>query len=42
MSEEEKIIEGINKIVDIAENILEFNREQKWGGLKNTNTKPNL
>ena len=29
MSEEEKIIEGINKIVDIAENILEFNREQK-------------
>ena len=34
MSEEEKIIEGTNKIVDIAENILEFNREQKGGGLK--------
>ena len=34
MSEEEKIIEGTNKIVDIAENILEFNREQKGRGLK--------
>ena len=34
MSEEEKRIEGINKIEDIVENIIEFNRQQQRQGLK--------
>ena len=34
MSEEEKEIENLNEIVDIVENILEFNRQQQGKGLK--------
>ena len=34
MSEEEKRIEGINKIEHIVENIIEFNRQQQRQGLK--------
>ena len=34
MSEEEKETKNPNKIVDIAENILEFNRQQQGQGLK--------
>ena len=34
MSEQEKRIEGINKIGDIVENIIEFNRQQQREGLK--------
>ena len=34
MSEEEKKIEKPNEIVDIVENILEFNRQQQGHGLK--------
>ena len=34
MSEEEKEIENLNEIVDIVENILEFNRKQQGKGLK--------
>ena len=41
MSEVEKEIENPNEIIDIVENILEFNRQQEGQGLKNTNTKPN-
>ena len=29
MSEEEKEIENLNEIIDIVENILEFNRQQE-------------
>ena len=41
MSEKEKEIKNSNEIIDIVENILEFNRQQEGQGLKNTNTKPN-
>ena len=34
MSEEEKKFEKPNEIVDIGENILEFNRQQQGQGLK--------
>ena len=34
MSEQEKKIENPNEIVDIVENILEFNRQQQGQGLK--------
>ena len=34
MNEEEKEIENLNEIVDIVENILEFNRQQQGKGLK--------
>ena len=30
MSEEEKEIENLNEIIDLVENILEFNRQQEW------------
>ena len=35
MSEEEKETENPNEIIDIAENILDFNRQQQGQGLKN-------
>ena len=34
ISEQEKEAENTNEIVDIAENILEFNRQQQGQGLK--------
>ena len=34
MSEKEKEIENSNEIIDIVENILEFNRQQEGQGLK--------
>ena len=34
MSEEEKETKNSNRIIDIAENILEFNRQQRGQGLK--------
>ena len=34
MTEEEKEIENPNEIIDIVENILEFNRQQQGQGLK--------
>ena len=34
MSEEEKEIENPNRIIDIVEKILEFNRQQQGKGLK--------
>ena len=34
MSEEEKVIENPNEIINLVENILEFNRQQQEQGLK--------
>ena len=34
MSEEEKVIENPNEIINLVENILEFNRQQQGQGLK--------
>ena len=34
MSEEEKEIENVNQIIDVVEDILEFNRQQEDQGLK--------
>ena len=34
MSEEEKVIENPNEMINLVENILEFNRQQQGQGLK--------